>query len=514
MKKGNVVSRNRVIAITVGIMLSLFMASMESTVVSTAMPTIISQLGGLEAYSWVFSVYMLTSTTTVPLFGKLSDLYGRRPVYAAAMLLFLVGSLLCGLSNSMSQLIGARAIQGLGAGGLLPLAFIIIGDIFSLEQRARMQGLFSGVWGVSSVVGPLLGGFLVDRISWHWVFYINILPGLVALTLVWLAWKDKPRASDAPRPTLDYAGAALLTAAVAVLLVGLLELGQLLSWVLLPIAVILFVALVIVERRAPDPVLPLGLFRDRLFAVSCLHGILAGFAMFGSISYVPLFVQAVLGTSATAAGAMLTPMLLCWVFASIIGSRLLLSVGYRTLALIGMVLLVIGSFLMTRVGVASSQLVIGTALGAMGVGMGLSVPAFLIAVQSTVPRSDLGTATSTVQFSRSIGGTFGVSLMGLALSIGLASGLRAAGIDPASISIQGLLDPVGGAAAPAVEDSLRFALAGAIQWVFVMALVASILGLIAVGFAPGGRISQLVRKPSPGDERAQVEEPISQPAMH
>jgi len=508
-------SRNRVIAITAGVMLSLFMASMESTVVSTAMPTIVSQLGGLESYSWIFSIYMRTSTTTVPLFGKLSDLYGRRLVYVAAMALFLIGSLLCGLSNSMGQLIAARSIQGLGAGGLLPLAFIIIGDIFTLEQRARMQGLFSGVWGVSSVVGPLLGGFLVDQVSWHWVFYVNILPGLLAMALVWLAWQDKPRAADAPRPTLDYAGAALLTAGVALLLLGLLELGQPLSWVLLPVALLLFVALVYVERRAPDPVLPLKLFRDRVFAVACLHGILAGFAMFGSVSYVPLFVQAVLGTSATVAGATLTPMLLCWVGASIIGSRLLLNVGYRTLALIGMALLVVGAFLMTRVGVGSSQLLIGLALGLMGVGMGLSIPAFLIAVQSTVERRALGTATSTVQFSRSIGGTFGVSLMGLALSLGLTRSLQAAGVDPTSVSVEGLLNPLAQASTPpAVEQSLRLALASAMQGVFLMALIASVLGLIAVAFAPGGRIAQIARPAAPDSEPAHAEEPVSQPALH
>src|SRR5262245_57519558 len=169
-------------------MLSLFLASMEATVVATAMPTIVSQLGGLESYSWVFSAYMLTSTTTVPLFGKLSDLYGRRPIYVAAIGLFLIGSFLCGLAQSMGQLIAFRAVQGIGAGGLLPLAFIIVGDLFTLEQRARMQGLFSGVWGVSSVVGPLLGGFLVDQVSWRWVFYVNIVPALLAGALVWLAW--------------------------------------------------------------------------------------------------------------------------------------------------------------------------------------------------------------------------------------------------------------------------------------------------------------------------------------
>src|ERR1700712_1459199 len=196
--------RQRTLLITIGVMLSLFMASMEGTVVATAMPTIVSQLGGLDSYSWVFSVYMLTSTTTVPVYGKLSDLYGRRPVYVFAMVLFLIGSVLCGLAQSMGTLIAARAIQGLGAGGIVPLAFIMIADMFTFEQRARMQGLFSGVWGVSSVIGPLMGGFLVDQVSWHWVFFINVVPGLIATVLVARAWVDRPRDASAVRPAVDY----------------------------------------------------------------------------------------------------------------------------------------------------------------------------------------------------------------------------------------------------------------------------------------------------------------------
>ena len=402
--------RRQVITITAGVMLSLFLASMESTVVATGMPTIVSQLGGLSSYSWVFSAYMLTSTTTVPVYGKLSDIYGRKPVYAVAMGLFLLGSILCGFSQSMGQLIALRAVQGLGAGGLLPLAFIMIGDMFTFEQRARMQGVFSAVWGVSSVVGPLLGGFLVDQVSWHWIFFINVVPGLIAATLVWRAWVDQPRANGI-RPAVDYAGAALLTASVVVLLLGLFELGTPIGWILLVAAALLFAILAWVEGHAADPILPLPLFRDRLFAVACLHGVLAGWAMFGSAAYVPLFVQAVLGTNATEAGATLTPLLIAWVIASIIGSRLLLTMGYRTLALIGMVLLTIGSFLMSRIGTGTSAITLVVSLSLMGIGMGLSIPAFLIAVQSTVERRLLGTATSTIQFSRSIGGVFGVSVM-------------------------------------------------------------------------------------------------------
>lgn len=210
----------RLNVITLGIMLSLFLASVEGTIVATAMPTTVAQLGGFSIYSWVFAIYMLASTTTVPIYGKLSDLYGRKVVYVVSMGLFLAGSVMCGLAQSMEQLILFRAVQGLGAGGVLPLAFTIVGELFSLEQRARMQGLFSGVWGVSSVIGPLIGGFLVDQISWRWVFFINIPPGLLAITLVWLSWKGSTQAGKT-RAAVDYHGALLLTAGVLALLLGL-----------------------------------------------------------------------------------------------------------------------------------------------------------------------------------------------------------------------------------------------------------------------------------------------------
>jgi len=292
-------------------------------------------------------------------------------------------------------------------------------------------------------------------------------------------------------PAVDYAGAALLTSGVVVLLLGLFELGTPLGWALLAGTALLFAGLAWVERRAADPVLPLSLFRDRMFAVACAHGVLSGWAMFGSTAYVPLFVQAVLGTSATAAGAALTPMLLAWVLASIVGGRLLLRIGYRTLALIGMLLLTIGAFLMSRIGPGTGEISLLISLALMGTGMGLSVPAFLIAVQSSVRQADLGTATATVQFSRSIGGVLGVSVMGVVLSMRLATGLQAAGLDPAKIAIDSLLDPLASANAPAFESALRIALALAIQGVFLIAFIAAALGLIATAFAPPGRIDQL-----------------------
>lgn len=488
-------SRTRVIIVTLGVMLSLFMAAVESTVVATAMPTIVSQLGGLAVYSWVFTAYMLTSTTTVPIYGKLSDIYGRRPVFMVAMAIFLGGSALSGQAQTMGELIAFRALQGLGAGGLLPLAFIIIGDMFSFEQRARMQGLFSGVWGVASIIGPLLGGFLVDNVSWRWVFYVNLLPGLFAALILWFGWRDPVRTPGAARPPIDYAGTVLLSAGVMALLLGISDLQSPAGPGLLALAAVLLIALLWVERRAADPMLPLPLFKDRLFAVATVQGLLAGWAMFGSTSFVPLFVQAALGTSATAAGGALTPQMLSWVLASIIGSRLLLRFGYRTIALAGMGSLVAGTFLMTRVNPGTTLPGVMLNLGLMGAGMGLSLPAFLIAVQTSVQRKALGTATATLQFSRSIGGTLGVSVMGAILSIQLAANLRAGGVAASADSLNALLSPVAGGAAHAVDDVLRVALTAALQSVFVAALVAAAAGLIVTALAPRGSLTRSIPAP-------------------
>lgn len=488
--------KQRTVLITIGVMMSLFLASMESTVIATAMPTIVGQLGGLESYAWVFSIYMLTSTTTGPIYGKLSDIYGRRPVYIVALGLFIIGSLLCGLVNTMGQLIAARAVQGVGAGGLLPLAFIIVGDIFSFEQRAKIQGLFSGVWGVSSVIGPLIGGFFVDQLTWHWIFFINVPFALIAALLVWVAWSGVPRPTA--RPAIDYAGALLLSAGAGMLLLGLSDLGQPRSWALLVGAVAAIAALLWVESRAAAPILPLPLFRDRLFAVASAHGMLAAFALFGMMSYVPLFVQGVLGTSATTAGSTLTPLLLGWVGASIVGSRLLLRFSSRSLAVTGMVAFLVGAVLMAQISLTTPLALIMAGLGLMGAGMGLSIPSFLIAVQSSVQKHELGAATATVQFARNIGGTLGVSIMGVVLSWRFGTALLASGLDPATASIDSLLGGSGEGAgqgiATALDTGIRAALASAIHDTFSLALVAAVLVLGVTLLTPKGSLAQFASR--------------------
>jgi EmrB/QacA subfamily drug resistance transporter len=464
-------------------MFSLFMAALEVTVVATAMPTIIGQLGGLARYSWVFSAYMVASTTTIPLYGKLSDIYGRKPVFLTAMGLFLTGSILSGQSRSMAQLIGFRTLQGLGSGGLMPLSFIIIGDVYSFEQRARMQGLFSGVWGLASVIGPLIGGFLVDQLSWRWVFYINVVPGFLAGALFWVAWREPAGCESKTHLPVDYMGAAFLTTGVVVLLLGLFKLEVPPGWAMIFASAGLLLGLLKIEQSAADPILPLALFRDRLFSVGSASGLLAGWAMFGSTSFVPLFVQVSLGKTATVAGSTLTPMMLGWVFASIIGSRLLLHFSYRFIVLVGMALLTIGSFLMSLIGADTTLPRVMFNLAMMGIGMGLTVPAFTIAVQSSVERSQLGTATATLQFARVIGGAVGVSVMGLILSLRLAAKLQEAGAEGTALSLQDLVQPLHNGTG-LVDAALRGALSGAVESVFVAAFAAAAIGLAVTVLTP------------------------------
>jgi len=472
--------------ITAGVMLSLFLASMEGTVVATAMPSIVAQLGGLSIYSWVFSIYMLASTTTVPIYGKLSDVFGRKKVYLISMSLFLVGSILCGFANSMQQLIFFRAIQGLGAGGVLPLALIIIGEIYSVEERARMQGYFSGVWGVSSIIGPLIGGFLVDQISWHWVFFINLIPGIIAVSLVLIAWNNQPKFIRRD-VKLDFIGAILLTLSALSLLLGLNQLETPIGVWSLSAAILLFIGLLMVEKRVEDPILPLHMFRDRLFSIAILHGMLSGWAMFGSISYVPLFVQAVLGTSATVAGISLTPMSLIWTVASILGSWMLLKISFRSVAVIGTVFLVIGCYFLTTINMGTSQILVMIYTSLMGIGMGLTIPVFLISIQTFAAKRDLGVATSTIQFSRSIGGTLGVSVLGVVLSSRLSTLLLQAGRDPSGISLNSLINPIPGSAA-SIDLPLRQALGTSMANMFLVSFIAAVLSLIVVFFTPKGKL--------------------------
>jgi EmrB/QacA subfamily drug resistance transporter len=421
--------RHRRLAV-LGVMLSIFLAAMESTVVATAMPRVVASLGGLEIYSWVFSGFLLTSTVTMPVWGRLSDLYGRRRVFLGGLTIFLVGSALSGLAHDMVELIAFRMLQGLGAGSLMTIGMTIVGELFALERRAKMQGYISGVWGVASLCGPLIGGVLTDHASWRWVFYINLPFGAVAMALIGAGLRDQSR--DSRRPVLDYPGFALFSLGVSALLVGVLEAGRVGSWtgtdVLGPLvlAVTALAAFVRVEQRTPEPIVPLRLFGNRMVLAASTTGFLAGMAMFGAISFVPLFLQSVSGMSATAAGVVLIPFVLGWVAMSIVSARLVLRIGYRIVVAAGMACLTLAFMLLSRWSESLTQAVAMRDALLGGVGMGLTMVPMLIAVQSAVTRPDLGAATSMIQFFRTLGGAVGLSVMGTVMAWRLGQGLSRA----------------------------------------------------------------------------------------
>ena len=471
-------SKGRRWAVTVGLLLGIFLAALEATVVSTAMPTVVASLGGLDHYSWVFSAYLLTSTASVPLWGRLSDLYGRRRLYLAAIALFLVGSMLAGISQSMLQLVLFRALQGLGAGGLIPLALTSIGEIYTLAERTRMQAVFSSVWGVSSVVGPLVGGFITDTISWRWVFYLNVPIGFVAAVIVHRALPVHARGRTA---TVDWAGGVLLFLSTTLLLVALSETS--LVWGALTVASI--AALAYVERRAVHPILPLSLFRNRTVTVATAVGFLAGMALFGAISFLPLLVQVTAGGSATSAGQILTPIYLMWVLASIVAARILLRVGARASTVVGMLAVFLSFSALPWLAVRSSRASVFADMGLMGTGLGFAMLSLLLAVQHSVSRAELGVATSLNMFARTIGGAVGVAIMGAIL----AAGFGASRLTPTALE---------GAGLAGLSPEVRARLIVALQRAFASGAVAAGLAFVVSLWVP----------PFAGDRTSSTREPM------
>lgn len=401
----------------------MFLAALEATAVGTAMPTVVGELGGVSRYSWVFSAYLLTSTTTVPLYGKLADLYGRLRIYLVAAFIFLLGSILSGAARSLDELILYRAIQGLGAGGVMPIAITLIGDIFTLEERGRMQGLFASVWGISSLVGPALGGLITDLLSWRWVFYLNLPFGIASsvLLLIFLQEERQPR-----KHRLDLLGTVTLTLAVTLLILALLEGSDSWGWGD-PRTVLCFIgsaAMLLLffrqEARAPEPMLPLDLFRDPIIAVGSAGAAVVGMLLFAASAFVPMFAQGVLGGTAVDAGLTLAPVSIGWPLASTIAGRLLLRIGYRPLVIVGGGAALLGSGLLTLVGAESARLQIMVAMFVLGGGLGLMATPYLVAVQNAVPWNRRGVATSSQQFFRTIGGTIAIAVLGAVMNARLA----------------------------------------------------------------------------------------------
>jgi EmrB/QacA subfamily drug resistance transporter len=421
--------QQRVRLIFGALLLVLLLASLDQTIVSTALPTIVGDLGGISKLSWVVTAYLLASTIVGPLYGKLGDLYGRKVLLQAAIVIFLVGSALCGISQNMTELIVFRAIQGLGGGGLFVITIAVVGDIIPPRDRGRYQGYFGGVFGVSTVIGPLLGGFFVDNLSWRWIFYVNVPIGLVALAVIATAFQAR---TDQVRHTIDYAGAVLLAGGLSAIVLFTSLGGTTYPWgsaqliALVVGGVVLLAAFVLVEARAAEPILPLDLFRNRVFAVTSAVGFIVGLALFGAITYLPLYLQDVKGHSPTTSGLLITPMMAGLLITSIGSGQLISRFGrYRPFPIVGTAIMAVGLALLSRLRVDTPTLVTGAYMLVLGLGLGLVIQVLVLAAQNSVDYKDLGVASSGSTLFRQVGGSIGVAIFGAIFANRLAHDLAA-----------------------------------------------------------------------------------------
>src|SRR5262245_27768473 len=408
------------IGILASVLLGTLLAALDQTIVGTAMPRIIAQLQGLDRYAWVFTAYMLAETAGMPIWGKLSDLYGRKWFYLGSIALFLVGSLLSGAAQSINQLIACRALQGLGAGAILPIAQAIIADVFAPAERARYSGMTIAMYGLASIVGPALGGYITDTWSWRWIFYLNLPVGLLTLAVVCITL---PHSARAIRRKVDFLGAALLIASLLPLLLALTWGGSTYAWLsaqilsLLTVSAVVLAVFFVVERRAPEPIVPLSLFGNGIFAISALAMMLASMGLFGATLYNGLFVQGVLGQSATDAGVLMTPMMLGVILSSIVSGQVVSRWGrYRIVAVMGMSIAAAGMLLLARMDATTTMTSVTINLVIFGLGTGMVMPLFPIIVQNAVKSEIMGAATAALSFFRALGGTVGVALLGSLLN--------------------------------------------------------------------------------------------------
>ncbi len=409
-------SQRQKLEILGAVLLGLFLVALDQTIVGTALPRIVTDLGGNDLYTWVVTIYLLTSTITVPFYGKLSDLYGRRPMIMIGISLFLLGSILSGLSQEMWQLILFRGIQGLGAGALFPIALAVIGDLFTPAERGKYQGLFGAVFGISFLIGPGLGGFLTDNVSWHWIFFVNVPVGIVSLAVIWRLLPTIRR-KDASS-NLDYLGAGVFTVAIGFFLVGLTnkasgDWGDLVVGGFIAIGLILGAVFVLAEARAKEPIVPLDLWRNRTYVSSVLSTFLVSFGFFGAIIFLPRWFQVVRGESATNSGYLLFPMLIGLIGSSIVAGALVSRTGrYKAIVLFGLATMAVGITLMTQLRADTDYPVLWAWMFVTGVGIGPTLSVFTIIVQNAVPFAKLGVATSNLTFFRQIGGSVGLAIAG------------------------------------------------------------------------------------------------------
>jgi EmrB/QacA subfamily drug resistance transporter len=433
------------------VLLGLFLGALDQTVVGTALPKIVTDLGGNELYTWVVTIYLLTSTISVPFYGKLSDIYGRKPLLMFGISIFLIGSALSGLSQEMWQLILFRGIQGLGAGALFPISLAVIGDLFTPAERGKYQGLFGAVFGISFIVGPALGGFLTDQVSWHWVFYVNIPVGLVSLYVIWHLLPNIRR-KDANR-RLDILGGIVFTISIALLLIGLTNKSTA-DWTdfsvggLILISLVGLVIFLFIEAREPEAIVPLDLWRNRTYASSVLSTFFVSFGFFGAIIFLPRWFQVVRGDSATVSGYELFPLLIGLIGSSIIAGAVVARTGrYKALILGALVVMGVGLIWMTTITTDIQNIPLWVGMFITGVGIGPTLSVFTIVVQNAVPFQKLGVATSNLTFFRQIGGSVGLAVSGTIFANALASELPK--------QLAPVVDQIAAAAPPGVGDQIK-----------------------------------------------------------
>ncbi|MCD9024001.1 MDR family MFS transporter [Cohnella silvisoli] len=477
--------------VVAGLLLGLFMAALDQTIVSTAMPTIIKKLGGLESFIWVYSAYMIAMVVSTPIFGKLSDMYGRKRFFLMGLLLFMVGSILCGTAMNMDQLIIYRAIQGIGGGALMPIVFTIIFDLFPAEKRGKMMGLFGAVFGISSVFGPIMGGAITDNFHWGWIFYINVPIGILAVIFIAKAYHET---KVSRKQVIDWAGAILLTATILTLMFGL-ELGGSEGWAwdsaktisLFVASAVLFVLFLLAERVAKDPIVKLSLFKKRLFTSSMAISLLYGGVMIAGATYIPIFIQGVFHKTATQTSTVLIPMMLGVVLSSQIGGRVANKFRYRDVMIVSAITLLVGSYLLGFVmDTSTSRLMITLFMIIIGLGMGVSFSLLNISTLNSVPPQSKGSASSLITFFRTIGSALGVTVFGTLQKHEFQKGIaEIPNINPAMAAKikggQALLDPTVQAKMGLTADvvnGLLTKLADSIIFIFQWSVILPILALV------------------------------------